>query len=324
MENFGVIVACCAQDYLFAKGCCESIRYSLGDVPICLIIDGRLDVSDLIATYGVKTLTRSSIKSDFLRQASFGWGLTKMIAFFESPWETFLFLDADTNVWGDVLQYVDFSRYDAVIDQHSHIHNEQEVNEFFFNTQLLEKIFPEFPWRDYQDHYFCTGTFFARRGIFTIDEYKSVLALANAHPYLFPYGGEMGFLNFMFCRAAHEGRIALGRADFQVICADFSRSELQEKFPVGVDQKPLIDRTPAAVIHWPGRKPFFRSSRTHSAPMDYCRTQYLYKNKGLKGRRARLRLRLEDGWTRAIIYKNKSLRKIGAVRRSFTKTGIKK
>jgi hypothetical protein len=324
MTDFGVIIACCAQDYLFTKGCCESIRYSLGDVPICLIVDGRVDVSDLITTYGVRILTRSSVKNDFLRQASFGWGLTKMIAFFESPWETFLFLDSDTNIWGDVLQYADFSQFDAVIDRHSHVHNEQEVNEFFFNTQLMEEKFPDFPWRDYQDHYFCTGTFFSKRGIFTIEEYKAILALADAYPNLFPYGSEMGFLNFMFCRAAHGGRISLGSVDFQVICADFSRSELQKRFPVGANQQPLIDRTPAAVIHWPGRKPFFRSTQTHSAPMDYCRAQCLLKSKELKGGQATLRLRLEDWQTWAIIYKNKLLRKVGALRRSITKTGIKK
>lgn len=323
MADFGVIIACCAQDYLFAKGCCESVRHCLGSVPICLIVDGKVDTSGLRATYGVQTITRSSVKSDFLRQASFGWGLTKMIAFFESPWETFLFLDADTNVWGNVLKYADFSQFDAIIDRHSHVHSEQEVNEFFFNTRLMEQIFPDFPWREYQDHYFCTGTFFSRRGIFTLEEYRDILALANARPNLFPYGGEMGLLNFMFCRAAHVGRIALGQADFQVICADFSRRDLQQRFPVEAGH-PLVEQTPPAVIHWPGRKPFFRSAKTHSAPMDYGREQFLLQSQGLRDDRAALKLRVEDWQTRAVIYKNKLLRKVGALRRAITKTGIKK
>jgi hypothetical protein len=33
MKDFGIIVACYQKDYRFAKGCCASIRYFLGDVP---------------------------------------------------------------------------------------------------------------------------------------------------------------------------------------------------------------------------------------------------------------------------------------------------
>jgi hypothetical protein len=54
MEDFGIIIACCDQDYLFAKGCCASIRYFLGDVPICLLIDGTFSVSALEKSYGVR------------------------------------------------------------------------------------------------------------------------------------------------------------------------------------------------------------------------------------------------------------------------------
>lgn len=323
MDDFGIIIACCPQDYLFTKGCCESIRYFLGDVPICLIVDGRVDTRDLEATYGVKILDKTSVKNEFLRQHSFGWGITKMIAFFESPWEQFLFLDSDTNIWGNVLAYANFDRYDAIIDRHSHVHSVAEINEFFFDTRLMATHFPEFPWRSYQDHYFCTGTFFARRGIFALEEYRTILELTDSLPRLFPYGGEMGFLNFMFCRAAHEGRLRLGQADLQVICVDFSRQQLQQRFPME-PQGPLADQTPAAVIHWPGRKPFFRSPRTHTAPMDYCRLRALQKSTGIKGTVATRRLRLEDGRTRVLIYRNKVLRKLGDLRRTITKRGIKK
>jgi hypothetical protein len=114
----------------------------------------------------------------------------------------------------------------------------REVSEFFFNTEAIEKHFPEFPWRTYQQYYFCTGAFFAKRGIFKLEEYTEILELANMHPETFPYGGEMGLLNFMLCRAAHEGRLRLGQSRMQTICADYSKYELCNMFPsICLDKK---------------------------------------------------------------------------------------
>jgi hypothetical protein len=102
IEDFGIIIACCDQDYTFARGCCASIRYFLGDTPIALIIDGTFDTSPLEQTYGVKVINPSTVSSTFLKERSFGFGLTKMIAFWESPWKHFLYLDADTVVWFNI------------------------------------------------------------------------------------------------------------------------------------------------------------------------------------------------------------------------------
>ena len=68
MEDFGIIIACCDQDYLFAKGCCASIRYFLGDVPICLLIDGTFSVSDLEKSYGVRVIDRTTVSQEVLRK----------------------------------------------------------------------------------------------------------------------------------------------------------------------------------------------------------------------------------------------------------------
>ncbi|WP_434222373.1 hypothetical protein ACOKW7_03225 [Limnospira platensis CENA597] len=100
IQDFGIIIACCFKDYHFAAGCCASIRYFGGDVPICLIVDGDFNTTSLEKTYGVKIINQKTVKHPFLKENSFGWGLTKMIAFWESPWQNFLFLDADTIIWG--------------------------------------------------------------------------------------------------------------------------------------------------------------------------------------------------------------------------------
>ena len=56
IEDFGIIVACCDQDYFMAKACCASIRNFLGDVPICLITDGTFSVRSLEKTYGIHVI----------------------------------------------------------------------------------------------------------------------------------------------------------------------------------------------------------------------------------------------------------------------------
>ena len=117
MEDFGVIIACCDQDYLFTKGCCASIRYFLGDVPICLLIDGTFSVSPLEKVYGVRVINHDSVSEPLLRKRSFGWGKSHMIPFWESPWQNFLVMDADTIIWGDVLKLANFEDFDFIIDQ---------------------------------------------------------------------------------------------------------------------------------------------------------------------------------------------------------------
>src|SRR5512136_1148544 len=117
MEDFGIIVACCASDYLFAKGCCASIRHFLGDVPICLLVDGTFSVADAEKAYGVRVINHNSVTHEVLRRRSFGWGKTKMIGFWESPWEHFLMLDADTIIWGNLLKYANFKDFDLIVDR---------------------------------------------------------------------------------------------------------------------------------------------------------------------------------------------------------------
>jgi hypothetical protein len=314
MEDFGIIIACCYQDYLFAKGCCASIRHFLGDIPICLIVDGTFDTSSLQKTYNVKVIDHNTITNQFLRRRSFGWGLTKMIAFFESPWSSFLFLDADTNIWGNILQFADFQNYDVIIDKPCYAYTPAQVSEFFFETQQVEKHFPKFPWQQYQNEYFCTGTFFAKKDIFSLQEYEEILKFHKTYPGIFKYG-EMGFLNFMLFRAAHEGRIKLTSTDFQVIAPDFSQSELQKRF--SLDRKgPVVRGDDAAVIHWAGPKPRLATKVTYSAPMDFARRKFIYQERGITGFRADLGLKVEDWLSLMVVYKNKLLKKLRQARKT--------
>jgi hypothetical protein len=308
MEDFGIIIACCYQDYLFAKGCCASIRHFLGDVPIGLIVDGTFPLTSLEKEYGVRVLNHDTVTNEFLRKRSFGWGKTKMIAFWESPWKHFLVLDADTNVWGNVLKYKDFTQFDAIIDRPCYGHSDEFVSEFFFEVSEIEKHFPDFNWKAHQNDYFCTGTFFGTRDIFSLDEYSKILDFTEKNPGIFKYG-EMGFLNFMLFRAADEGRIRLGQANMQLIVPDFEQEELKKRFPVK-ETGPVVQDDEAIVIHWCGPKPMLSTSKAYSDPMSFCRRQFIQQERGYTGATADFWLKVEDYLSLLNVYKNKAIRRL--------------
>ncbi|MCL1472407.1 hypothetical protein [Argonema antarcticum] len=307
MEDFGIIIACCDQDYHLAKGCCGSIRHFLGDVPICLIIDGTFSASALEKAYDVRVINKSNVKNQVLRDRSFGWGLTKMIAFWESPWSNFLVLDADTMVWGNLLKLANFKDFDIIVDRPLYQDSFEDFSLFFFKPQEIEKHFPNFNWQKHLGEYFCTGTFFAKRDIFSLDEYINMLDFVAKNPNVF-WLGEQGFLNLMIFRDSDEGKLRLGQSSWQVIVPKFKWEELQQRFPVE-KTGPVVQGDDACVIHWAGPKPTLYSSQVYSEPMNFSRRKCIADTQGLTGLTADVLLKREDIQRSLNIYQKKLVRK---------------
>lgn len=303
LQDFGIIIACCDHDYLFAKGCCASIRYFLGDVPICLIIDGTFSVSRLEKIYGVKSINYKAIASQVLKKRSLGFGLTKMIAFWESPWKHFLYLDADAIVWGNILKFANYSDFDVIIDIPTNEFSDEDICTYCFDIQGIEKHFPKFNWQAYRKYYFCTGAFFATRGIFSLDEYLDILDLNAQEPNLF-HMGEQGFLNFMLCRAADEDRIRLGQENIQLTVPDFDQFYLRKRFPIEQTKPAHLNEN--IVIHWCGpNKPTMGSSQTYSEPMTFSRRKFISDTFNYGVLRTDILLKVEDFQSHLLRYKNK-------------------
>ena len=47
LNNFGIIVVTTKDDFIYAKGCCASVKYFMPDVPLCLLVDGEFDLNGL-------------------------------------------------------------------------------------------------------------------------------------------------------------------------------------------------------------------------------------------------------------------------------------
>lgn len=311
LQDFGIIVACCNYDYLFAKGCVASIRYFLGEVPIALIVDGDVSTTALEKQYNIQVIRRETVTSALLRERSFGMGLTKMVAFWESPWKNFLYLDADTVLWGDMLKHANFEAFDFISDVVRDELSDQHISSYFFDVDRINQFFPNFDWQKYRNYYFCTGAFFAKRGIFSLDEYESILNLVEKEPKLF-FVGEQGFLNLMMCRAAEENRIRLGQADLEFLVPDYSIEVAEQSFPV--DQKVPIQPEKSAVIHWCGyRKPTTIAPKIYTKPMTFFRQQLLKKSPEFHSKSVGMTLMLEDLQYYFQFYRRKAQKKLGAL-----------
>ena len=287
-DDFGVVVTCCSGDYILAKGCCASVRYFMGDVPLCLLIDGEFPLDGLPELYGAKTIKKENVRDPFLRNRSYGWGITKLISCWESPFEHFLLLDADTIVFGDVRKFATYDNYDVILNDHG-IWAEDLISRWFFNVERIKTFFPNFA--PMSNRYANSGVMFVKRGLFTIKEYQEMLDFVRAHPDVF-FPGEQGFLNFMLFRAQEEGRIRVGNAFIQYLVSDHEIEEAKAKYDI-TNGTPVMNNDPT-VLHWCGSKPLLRANiPAYTEPMTFFRKQFL-SDTGIKSEKEILRKLLQE------------------------------
>lgn len=299
MDDLGIIISCHKADYLLAKACCASIRFFLGDIPVCLIIDGNFTPGSLVKTYGVEFIDISTTNDTFLKDNSryFRKHFGRMISFWKSPWKHFLYLDADTLVWGNVLKYKHYySDFDLIVPaSHEEVFTPEEIDSYFFKTKKIERVLPAFDWRKFKPDYFCSGVFFGKRDSLNFEDYKEAFELKKDHPGLFSHN-DQGILNFLFFKLADEGKIRIKKLSGElphVTVPSYGRDELSQKFVIGEDGPVYSGED--AVIHWCGpAKPHLGNERIFSGPSRYFRHKFLEDLYGCDGTVLDFIIRAED------------------------------
>jgi hypothetical protein len=261
MTDFGVIIAAYPGDFLWAKGCIGSLQAISPKLPICVIYNGiasrNRELSRLLDMGVVETiLDRTSVRDEWLRNNSFGWGFTKLIALWESPWEHFIYVDADTAFSGDIFKKIsDYRDWDMILDQSEHSYDLAGVEKWFFNTARVEHHFPDFDWKRFSSNYFCGGVMVARRGLFPLEDYQAMMAVHKADARLFPMG-EMGILNLLIFRAHQQGKLRFAQRWIQMMTNDHSLAELEA----------IVRSDDPFVYHFAGKKPV-RFMKVFAGPM---------------------------------------------------------
>jgi hypothetical protein len=291
-HDFGVVIPA-KQDHLhWVKGACASIRHFMGDTPICVILDGVHFPDDMRKLHDIQVVRRDDVEVRELRDLSFGSLKAKNTALWVSPFETFLLLDADAVVWGDMRQHADFDRVDFVLDRP--IGDPDSVRRWVMDVDAVDRTFPDFDARGHESDYVNTGAYLGRRGMLELDRYVELLRVSRDHPGMF-YGSQ-GIFNFMVFSAADEGTLRLDQRELQVTTGDTTREEVARRFAF-VDSQPSMFGQPV-VLHWAGsQKPRVRErGRDYFKPMTHFRGEFRRAARGGVGPTTAdgLRLRLED------------------------------
>ena len=93
LAPFGFVTACHAGDRHMVGATLASMRHYCPDVPICLIADGDVDVSDLESDYDLIVLRIDELPSEQMRDLVSGNYRVKLAAMWEGPFEFYVFED---------------------------------------------------------------------------------------------------------------------------------------------------------------------------------------------------------------------------------------
>ena len=293
MNQLGIVLVASPFDWLFAKGAIASCRYFMPDSRITLIVDGELDTTHAESIYDLEVIRKQDIDHPELRRLGFGWGTTKLLAFWYGRNETFLYLDSDAVVWGNLAGKVQLEGYDYVVSiRKSEPVNESSIRTWFFEIPFVEKYFPDWDWKASATEFFCPGVFAGRQGAFALEDYLEVLRLNERCPGQFKFG-DMGFHNLMVFRGKANGSLRVATENFQVIFPEHPIDALKQRFRFK-DGEPLVVPGDEQVLHMPDKKPLLDGKECYSEPMTHFRLKYLSDTEGITGEAAMARLRTED------------------------------
>lgn len=271
-REFGISIPCYWGDVDLLSGCLASLRDFYPDTPVCLIPHGSVNIQYFLKRYGCTYIAPESVHPQ-LKKVSYGYGLTKMIAFWHSPFESFLHIDADTVCWGKFFDRNWMNDADFVANTSHEVVTADLIRQQYFDTRVLPQRWK--PVAVNEALLFNSGTFGARRGLFSLEAYIELRSLMSEVPNaIFT---DQGVLNlFIQLQCGQVDSIRFHQRDLQVVVPVFSASELSTRFQIA-KRVPEIAEGDKVLIHWAGPKPLRRVGRraAFAAPMDYFRLRHI-------------------------------------------------
>ena len=253
-----------------------SMRHFCPQIPICLVVDGSFDVSDLESEYGLIVLRISELPSKEMRNLMSGNGRAKLAAMWQGPFEFYVWLDSDAIVWGNftpqVRTDVDFQVFWSDISIPA---DATEIPpwllHFFFDPQKLRNFDPEFDWRG--NAYFSSGAFACRREVIPFEKWLEAELWGRETPGLFGDFYEQPLLNYFVHSMTQRGEIRSTMSDLQHVWVHHGKEELMKDcngagwhFPTEIGRP--------RVAHFCGRKPFLSDPKAYSRPFTVARLEH--------------------------------------------------
>jgi hypothetical protein len=273
---FGFVTACHAGDKFMVQATLASMKYYCSGVPICLLADGDVDVSDLQRDYGVIVMRPRDLSDARMTALVSGNYRIKLAAMWEGPFEFYVWVDSDAIVWGDFTAQV---RRDADFQIFwSEVSVEPDAVEvpvwlphFYFDLERLRQHDPEFEWRGWP--YFSAGVYACRRGFISFEEWMTYEEWNSQHAGgLFRFG-DQGILNYVVHSRHQRGERKVAVSDLQYHVEHHGRREIDEdtancgwSFPNAVARP--------RVCHFCGKKPLLSDPRAYSRAFTIARLEH--------------------------------------------------
>jgi hypothetical protein len=273
---FGFVTGCHAGDKFMVQATLASMRHYCPEVPICLVVDGNFDVSDLEKEYDLIVLRVSELPSEEMRNLMSGNGRAKLAAMWEGPFEYYVWLDSDAIVWGDITPQirtdVDFQVFWSEISIPA---DATEIPpwlpHFYFDPEKLRRFDAEFEWRGHP--YFSSGTFGCRRNVIPFGKWTEAESWGKETPGLIADFYEQPLLNYFVHSMTQCGELKVAVSDLQHISGHHGVDELKQDCADSNWHFPKKVARPR-VAHFCGRKPFLFDRQSYSRPFTIARLEH--------------------------------------------------
>ena len=292
---FGFVTSCYSKDVFMVQATLASIKYYCPDVPICLIVDGNVDVAELEREYGLIVLRVADLPSAEMRQLIEGSTRSKLAAMWEGPFEFYVWMDSDAILWGDITPQlrtdVDFQIFWNEISIPADAEQEPPwLSHYYFDIEKLKEFDPDFEWRGHP--YFCDGVFACKRGAISFSRWAEVFQWRKHENDPWTKGFNcMPMMNYLVHSLGSRGEINVVWTDLQWVRSRDNAGLVRDcadsdwHFPKEVDR--------AWLLHFCGRKPYTWDRNCYSRPFTIARLEHYQRSRGKLA--AWLTILAEDG-----------------------------
>jgi hypothetical protein len=199
-----IYIAASTRDARYTRICVASIRYFYPEVPIWLLVGGRLErglADELRYHWGVRTAD--------LPGGDYGWGFVKLEALFGQCGEKFLVLDSDTVLAGPVLGLWNGDRAPFLVDDEKQ--TEAKTKGLYYDWEKMRDIDPN---ARPPQFVFNTGQWFGTAGVLTRADFAPWIEWTmprRTRPAGQFKNGEQGILNYVLNRKVSVDSLAVDR-----------------------------------------------------------------------------------------------------------------
>ncbi len=248
----GVVTCCWQGDEHLVKATCASVRHFCPDVPLCIIVDGGLNIDHWAKIYDATVLYVRDLKCAELRSMMLNSMFAKHAALFEGPFDRFIYLDSDALFWGNPFKELDLNKHDFTIFGGRGKVNPDMIEKWQFSLETMRQFDPAFRLLEYP--YFSAGVYGARKNCVPKDRFLALADLARKDHKFFKFG-DQGVFNYLIFSEFERQKLSFQAVNLQFFPGHFPKTEMAARFIGEPFQSPPRITSENLVLHFSGKKP---------------------------------------------------------------------